>query len=632
MLRPVRLWLSVLLGLGLLAGSVQAQSRVQRIEEVRITGNRRIPETTITYYVQAKANDPYDEQQILRDYRSLLGTDFFSDAKVEVADGETGIIVIFTVQERPLVRAIEYEGMKSFKESDVLEQFRDQRVGLTVDSPFNESRLPKARKAITTLLEGNGRPLGRVEIETERVTSTSVRVIFKIQEGPKVRIGDIQFEGNTVFSDDELQAALELNKERGPITMFKGLDKYIPDKLEFDLNQNMMELYRSRGYLDARVGAPEVRIVEGPRGMLMGFRKTKQQYYIVVPIQEGEQFTVESFDVQGSEIFTNEFLRRAYNVQPGAVFNWTALRETNDFVKEQYTNIGYLDMDANPDIKLDRNNRTVTVVVQISEGKNYTVKRIEFAGNTKTRDKVLRREFFLEEQQNFNSQLLDISILRLNQLGFFDPIEETDYEVIKRPEVSEVDVLVTVKERSQQSIGLTGGVSGISGSFIGVNYSSNNFRGTGDRIDVQVLTGTRTGNLNFSYTKPYFLDTPATVGLSVFNMRSRFDTFAFFGFTGNSDDNVTLFNQRTLGFNVSGSYPVGRWSRVSMRYSLQRIKIDDVNELFEPFAFNQLLALTPGGNLDDALDGPVSQRSHSRLELQHQGPFLQRNGRDPVDD
>lgn len=585
----------------------QAEPSNQFIEEIRVVGNRRISEDTIFYYIQSKENDPYNQDQILRDYRSLLNTNFFKDAAVSQMPGETGIIVIFDVEERPLIRALEFEGMSSFKESDVLEQFRDMRVGLTVDSPFDESKLPRARRALRMLLDQNGRPLGTVDIEVEEITSSSVRVRFIIDEGPKVRIGDIGFEGNTVFDDDELRNALELNKERGPIVIFKGLDKYIPEKLEYDVQVNLLSKYREKGYMDAKAGDPHVEIVEGPRGMLIGFRKTKQQYYITIPIEEGPQYTVTNFDVEGVSSFDEQVIERAYGIQPGDIVNYTVLKDRTDELQKLYTTQGYLDMEAIPSIARgpDPGKHEVEITINVTEGKQYIVNRINFAGNTKTRDKVLRREFLLEEQQRFNSNLLDLSILRLNQLGFFEQVEDKDYEVIKRPTESEVDVLVKVKERSQQSIGLTGGISGINGNFFGISYQSNNFRGMGERIDVQAQVGTRTSNYIFSYTQPYFLDTRMSLGLSVFNQRFRFDTFAAsFGLI-NPDQNVALFTRKSTGFNVSGTYPLGRWMRGGLRYSFQNIEIDDAADFFEDFAFNQLLGFTPGGSIEDAREGII---------------------------
>lgn len=595
-----------LVGILLLLGQTQAFSQTpDRLEEIRVVGNRRILESTIRYYIQSKENDPYNLNQILRDYRSLLNTDFFRDLKVKRMAGETGWIIIFEVKERPLVRSIEYEGIKSFKKSDILEKFRDMRVGLTVDSPFSEAKVPRARRALRVLLEGNGRPLARVEAVVEPVTATAVKLIFRIDEGPKVRIGKIDFQGNTIFEEKELRKALELTKVRGPVSLFKGQDKFIQEKMEFDVHTNMLAKYREHGYIDARAGEAKIRIVEAPQGWLFGFRKTKQQYFITIPIEEGDQYRYGNFELEGVRNFEEEGVTRLYNIQEGEIANYTAIKDATEDLKKLYSRFGYLDVEVMPNLDPFEDGKTVNVRISVEEGKQYIVHRIQFAGNTKTRDKVLRREFYLEEQQVFNGDSLDYSVLRLNQLGFFEKIEETDYEVNKKPQEAEVEVLVKVKERSMQTIGLTGGVSGISGSFVGVNYQTNNFRGLGQQIDVQLLEGTRTANYTLAFTEPYFLDSKISLGASVFSHRFRFDTFmAFFGLISPSE-NIPLFTRISTGFQVSGSYPMWRWTRVGLSYTLQTIKIQDIDDLFSDFALNQLVGFTPGGSPEEAQKGII---------------------------
>jgi len=613
----VRTW-GAFFALTLLSSSLLGQAiqlTDQRIEEIRIVGNRRIPESTVRYYIRSKEDLLYDEEEALRDYETLLDTNFFADAKIKRMEGESGVILIFEFVERPLIRNVEYEGMKSFKESDVLERFRDMRVGLSVDSPFDPANLPKARRAIKMLLDQNGRPLGRVEVATESLTSTSEKIIFKIDEGPKVRIGDIDFAGNTVFTDDELRGALELTKERSLMTVFKGTDKFIQEQLEYDVGVNLLEKYREVGYIFARAGTPEVKIVEASRGMMFGFRKTKQQYYLTIPIVEGEQYFWKSFEVEGVTNMDQGAVKASYGIVPGQVVNYSALKEASDSLKEIYSTTGYLDMTVVPDMDYDQEKKTVDVIIRVNEGKQYIVHRIDFAGNTKTRDKVMRREFFLEEQQLFNGGLLDFSILRLNQLGFFESIEEKDYDVIKRSTEGEVEILVTVKEKSQQSIGISGGVSGISGSFFGINYSSNNFRGLGQRIDVALTTGTRTSSYRLSFTEPYFLDSKVSMGASVFNQRLRFDTFVISGGFIPESENFTLYTQKTAGFTVTSSYPMWRWTRTGLAYTFQRIKIDDIDDSFTDFALNQLVGFTPGGSPEDAAKGIL--RSEIKPSLQY---------------
>ena len=599
-------WKVILLCLlgALFLGDVQAQGPTDRIEDVLIVGNRRIRESTIFYYIQTQKNGPYNESQILRDYRSLLNTNFFDDITVKRRQGDTGVVVVFEVQERPLVRAIEYEGMKSFKESDVLEKFRDMRVGLTVDSPFDPSKLPKARRAIRFLLDENGKPLGRVEMDVEEITSSSVRLLFKVEEGPKVRIGKIGFEGNTILGAKDLRSALELNKVRGPVTLFKGTDKYIKEKLEYDIHVNMLEKYRAIGYIQAKAGDAKVEIVEASRGPLIGLRKTKQQYFITIPIEEGEEHYYGDFSVEGAENFNAQALELLYGVRKGEVLNYVSLKKSNEDLKKLYSTRGYLDMEAIPQIEV-QDDRTVNITINIVEGKQYIVDQIEFAGNTRTRDKVLRREMFIEEQQPFNGTFLDHSIIRLNQLGFFEPIQEEDYEVVKKPDEGSADVVVKVKERSQQSIGVNGGVSGISGTFFGINYTTNNFRGLGQQISVQLTTGTRTSNYLLRFTDPYFRGTKMSLSASIFNQRFRFDTFsASFGLI-NPKDSVELFTRAQNGFEVAGSYPWGRWSRLGLGYTLSNIRITDIDPTIEALALNQLIGFTPGGDPETARDGII---------------------------
>ncbi|MFB3904964.1 MAG: outer membrane protein assembly factor BamA [Acidobacteriota bacterium] len=585
------------------SASAQENSPVEQVEEIRIVGNRRIPESTIRYYLQSKEGDVYNEVQVLQDYRKLLNADFFENLTVKKMRGDTGVIIIFEAVERPIIREISYQGMTSFKQSDVLERFRDMKVGLSVDSPFDPAKLPKARRAIKMLLDQSGRPLGRVGARVEEITSAAVRLIFEIEEGPKVRIGDLNFEGNTLLSDDQLRDALKLTKERNPISLFKGHDKYIEEKLEYDVQTNLMEKYRERGYLYARAGEPNVEIVAGPRGWLVGFRKTRHQYHITVPIQEGEQYRWGNFKLEGVKNFDQARIQDFYKIAPGEVVNYVAFKKANEDLKKLYSGFGYLEMEAIPEMDVSQEKGTVDVRLRVEEGKQYIVHRINFAGNTKTRDKVLRREFFLEEQQRFNAELFDFSILRLNQLGFFDKIEEKDYEVIKRPLQGEVDLLVKVKERSQQSIGLTGGTSGIYGAFIGVNYQSNNFRGKGQRVEVSLQTGTRTANYTFSFTEPYLLDTRTSIGFSVFNQRYRTDTYSMYYGYVSPGDNVALYTQRINGFSVSAGRPLWRWWKAGLSYQWQTIKITDINESFHDYAINQLLGFTPGGSDEDATNG-----------------------------
>ncbi|MBM3524953.1 MAG: outer membrane protein assembly factor BamA, partial [Alphaproteobacteria bacterium] len=387
----------------------------------------------------------------------------------------------------------------------------------------------------------------------------------------------------------------------------KGTDKYHKAKLEADIEMNLKAFYKEHGYIKVQVGEPVTRIFEGSRGLIPMFRKTKQQFFVEIPIDAGEQYRLGNLTIKDSTIFKADGLAKVFGLQKGDVVNFKKIKDGLEQIKKYYGNVGYINWSYLPDQEFDEKNKTMDLAFTFVEDKQFFVNRIDFHGNTKTRDKVLRREFVLEEGNVFSTAALDYSILKLNQLGFFDKIEEKDYEVKPDDKTATVQVDVKVKEKSQQSIGLTGGVSGISGSFLGLNYVTNNFRGKGESLEFSVTGGTRTTDYVVSFTEPYLLDTRWSLGLSVFNQRFRFDTYTIFGFadfqTGRPNE---LFTRRTTGATLTLSRPLRRsfW-RLGASYSYQRIGIGRIAAGYEDFALGQLIGFAPGGNTQAALNGII---------------------------
>ena len=578
------------------------------IERIDIRGNRRIKEEDIRFYIQSRPGDVYDEDRLALDLRALYKeAKWFENIQITSMDGDTGKIVTFMLQEKPLVREIKYEGNKSFTESNILDYFKERKVGLSPDSVYEPGKARAAERALMDLLVQNGKPLGTVRTELESVPPSSVRLKFVIDEGPKVRIGDIRFIGNKIYDDAELKGALKLTKERGLVTMFKGTDKYHKEKLMYDMETNLRAYYQERGYYQVQIGEPLTRIFEGPRGKIPMFRKTKQQFLVEIPIEAGEQWKVGKLELTDCGIFKCEVLVKAFGLNPGDILNYKKVKKALEDIKKLYGNYGYIDADYLPEQKFNREDKTVDMSFQFQPGKQFAVHRINFEGNTKTRDKVMRREFTLQEGLPFSSQALDISVQRLNMLGYFEKIEEKDYTVTPDQKTGLVDVNVKVKEKSQQSIGLTGGVSGISGSFVGLNYTTNNFMGRGESLEFSLTAGTRQTDFVVSFTEPYLMDTRWNMGLSVFNSRYRFDTYSVFGYT----DYVTgkpseLFTQRTTGVTLNMSRPLGlTWWRLGASYTYQKIAVARIAPGFESFALGQFTGMAPGGDAASALNGII---------------------------
>jgi outer membrane protein insertion porin family len=592
----------------LLLGSGFAQERSGvTIERIDIRGNRRIPEDTIRFYIQSRPGELYDEPRLWFDLKALYKASWFENIEIQEKDGDVGKIITFIIKEKPLIRAIEYSGNKSFTESNILDGFKEKKVGLTVDSQYDPSKIRAAERALKDLMLQNGKPLGTVHAEIENIPPSSVRVRFVIEEGTKVRIGQIRFIGTKVYKDTELKGALKLTKERNYITMFKGTDKYHKEKLEYDIDSNLKAFYKEHGYQQVQIGEPIARIFEGPRGMIPLLRKTREQFFIEIPIEAGDQYRLNKLEVKNcGAMFNCDAIAAGFGMKKGDVVNSKRIKDTLEQAKKLYGAWGYINWSYIPEQSFDAKNKTMDLIFNFQPDKQFYVKRIDFEGNTKTRDKVIRRELTLEEGKVFSSALLDNSILRLNQLGFFEKIEEKDYEVKPDDKTGLVDVGIKVKEKSQRSIGFTGGVSGISGSFIGVNYSDNNFLGRGESMEVSITGGTRTTNFNISFTEPYLLDTRWSMGVSLFNQRFRYDTYSTFGLTDTSGNPTELFTQKTTGTTLNLSRNLGRslWS-FGGSYTYQRIGISKIAPGFETYALGQFVGFAPGTDPSAALNGII---------------------------
>ena len=607
-------------------GSAALAQQAERptIERIDIRGNRRIPEDTIRFYIQSHPGELYDEGRLELDLRALYKANFFENIEIEERDGDTGKIVTFVVKEKFFIRSIEYVGNKSFTESNILDHFKEKKVGLTVDSQYDPAKIRAAERALVDLMQQNGKPLGTVHTEIENIPPSSVRVRFVMDEGPKVRIGQIRFVGNKVFADANLKKALKLDKERSLFTIFKGTDKYHPAKLDADIQMNLVSYYKEHGHMQVQVGEPVTRIFEGPRGMIPMFRKTKQQFYIEIPIDAGDQYRVGKLEISNCGVLKCEALQKAFELNPGDVVNFKKVKDTLEKIKKLYGNFGYINWSYIPEQSFDPKAKTMDLSFKFEPDAQFFVHRITFVGNTKTRDKVLRREFALEEGKIFSQQALDVSVLRLNQLGFFDKIEEKDYEVKPDDKTKTVDVNIKVKEKSQQSIGLTGGVSGISGSFLGVNYTTNNFMGRGETLELSLMGGTRTTSYIVSFTEPYLLDTHWSMGISLFNTRYRYDSYSLFGLTTFTSGTPTeLFTQRTTGATLTLNRRLGYtfWS-LGGSFSYQKIGIGNIASGFEPYALGQIVGFAPKGNPKAALNGIIRSEFTPMLSYNSTNSFF----------
>src|SRR5438094_1759250 len=557
-----------------------------RIEEVRVTGNRRIPSDTIKYNLQTKPNDQFNPNVIRRDIKTLYALGHFDDIRVEEDQGKTGKIIVFRVREKKLIRSVKYDGLKSVTNSEVLDKLREKKASISQESPYDPTTIRKAETIIKMMLAEKGHQDATVEATTEDIPPSAIAVTFKVDEGPKIRIQKINIEGNKVFKDGEIKKAMKLIKEASPLTAFTSKDTYFDLKLADDITRIRM-LYAEHGYVRANVLDPVVETKPHqvhrtlpfirppfPWGIPIPFKKkTLDRYYITIKIEENDQYRVGDVKVTGSKQFNETVIKSVLGLVPGEIFNEERLRKSFENLKKLYGARGYINFTAVPVQDFDETKKLVNLNINVDEDRQFYVSRIAFSGNTTTRDKVIRREVMVEEGQVFNSSLWDMSLQRLNQLGYFEEIKTEDAEVKPNPTQPQVDINLKVKENGRNSIGFNGGVSGIGGSFLGVSYETNNFLGFGESLAVNVQGGTRQSDFVFSFTEPYFLDRPLSTGFSLYSRNFRYDQAReFYGLdpsqlpSGLGFENRLNFEQKRQGFSLYGSYPLRLFQRLGMTY------------------------------------------------------------------
>src|SRR5262249_14291597 len=305
-----------------------------RIEEVRVTGNRRIPTDTIKYNLQTKTNDQFNPNIIRRDIKTLYALGHFDDIRVEEDQGKTGKIIIFRVTEKKLIRSVKYEGLSSLTNSEVVEKLRDKKASISQESPYDPTKIRKAETIIKMMLAEKGHQDATIEATTEDIPPSAVAVTFKVNEGPKIRIQKIAIQGNKVFSAREIKKAMKLIKEAGPLTAFTSKDTYFDLKLADDLTRIRM-LYAEHGYVRANILDPVVDTKPRqvyrtllfmrppfPWGIPLPFwKKTLDRYYITINIEENDQYRVGDVKVTGAKQFNEAIIKSVLGLVPGEVFN-----------------------------------------------------------------------------------------------------------------------------------------------------------------------------------------------------------------------------------------------------------------------------------------------------------------------
>lgn len=612
--------------------------------------------------------DDKAEQTAIGDFKRLMATNFLDNLVVDVEDyhfanGVLGKLVVYDMEERQRVKIVDFVGSKKVEQSKIEEELKKQNLQIHLDSFIDTGLVNHVAAVVREMYGDKGYEYATVKSEIKPVSADTktVNLTFHITEGPKVRISNVHFLGNKAIPDSKLASKMKDNKGPNKWLFFLGNGgTYKESKFEDDA-QKVTDFYRERGYVKAQVGQPQLKVLEDSKD---GRTRWVQ---LQVPVTEGPRYKIGEINFSGNTVAKSEGLRPMFKLQEGDWFNEKKIRKGFDRAKEAYGSLGYFEFTAAPDYTFpddakpaengaaapsgaagpppppstaivagqqpatpppathphhnpfygmygwtpwfDHDDPTTApranVTLRMEEGKQYFVHRITFVGNTTTRDNVIRREIRLYEGGVFNTEALKMSVRRVNQLGYFKPLEgEGSVDVQKVPSTDpnaapEVDVKLKVEEQNRNQITFGAGVSQYEGFFGQLAFQTSNFMGRGETFSVSAQQGSQAKNYQVGFTEPFLFDRPITAGIQVFDSEIQY---------------IGQFTQDSKGVTTTWGFPLGPFSRLFATYSYQDVRVKDLNPLYtqtavlqsNPFLADQLL-LNQSGSRKISKIGPSYQ-------------------------
>ena len=529
-----------------------------RIDRIVIAGNRRVEADAIRIHLRSQVGTALNEETVDSDLRALYRMGFFDDVEVDWSERDGDWVLTYTVSERALIKELHIEGNKKLDRED-LEPALKVRPNTILEPEKIRKGIDEAKK----LYEKKGYLDARIEYETQATGEDEVILTYKIEEGEVVRISKLIIEGVRAFPDSPWYNPLPggvkrvmQTKEKWMLSFVTGAGNLDNDVLKTDI-ERITAYYYDNGYIDVKVDEPTV-------------ERHEDGLHVTIKVDEGEQYKVGKVEVAGDLLADMSAAREKLNLQSDDVFRTSKLRDDITVLTEAYGDEGYAFVNVTPDTIVSQTAKDVDVTYRVSKGPAVSIDKIEISGNTKTRDKVLRREIELQEQQQFSGSKLRRSQERLRRLGYFEDVNITTRKAAGE---DKLDLLVDVKEASTGAFSAGAGISSGENFLFNVRLSEINLLGRGLRLTLNADFGEIRRNFSIDLTEPYLFDTQISAGLSLFNWRLIFDEFT----RGGTGAAMRAFYPLTgFGWNKLAGFSLVD-SRVGLEYRLEEAEISDVS-------------------------------------------------------
>jgi len=478
--------------------AVGAPQQTSRIRQVIVQGNQRLEAGTVQSYLLLGPGDPFDPQLIDLSLKTLFATGLFADISIQEQNGALLIAVV----ENPIINRVIFEGNRALKEDKLRDEIQAQPRAI-----FTRARVQSDVQRIIELYRVSGRFAATVTPKIAEQPQNRVDLIFEIAEGPVTDVRRINFVGNVIFSDSELRRLLVTEESRW-WKLLTSNDNYDPSRLEFDRDL-LRRYYGDRGYADFRVVSSVAELTPD-----------RKDFYITFTIDEGVRYRFGEVTVETElDALDTDFLRRLVPIKTGALYKNQKIEDSIDSLTFVAGATGYAFVEVRPERTRNREERTVDVKFQMNEGPRVYLERIEVVGNTRTVDRVIRREIQLVEGDAFNRALLDRSRNLIRRLGFFSDVEITEQPGSK-PDRAVIQVKVEEQPTGELTFGA--GFSSVDAFLLDVSVSERNFRGRGQSLRLAVSASSRRQSIDIRFTEPKFLGRNISAGIDLFNVRSDF--------------------------------------------------------------------------------------------------------------
>jgi len=520
--------------------SVSFADELPTVTAVEVKGLRRIEEAAIKAKLSQNIGAPLSQEKTTEDIKTIYKMGYFDDVNVSLEPFEGGIKVIYAVKEKPTIIKVDFQGNKEYDDAKLKEH-----VSVTPGSIADITLINDNGLKLRTFYEDEGYYLAKVVPVINKTDVSEVVVTYQITENNKVKIKKIIIENNKALSASKIKKAMK-TKERGIFSFITGTGYYKKEEMKASIEQ-IRDLYYDNGYLKVVVGDPMIKLTEDMNGMT-----------ITIAVSEGDQFKVSSVDVAGNKVFSELELKKLLKLKPNMVFSKSVLREDVTALTDKHSDNGYALVSINPDLIPDEEKRQVAVIYRVSEGDKFKIGKIDISGNTKTKDKVIRREIRVDEGDTFNSSALKRSYERLNNLNFFETV---DIAPKPRPDQKVVDLDVKVKEKSTGSLSVGGGYSSVDGVIGMVEVSQSNLFGAGQMLKLKGELGTKMNDAELTFRDPWFLDKPLAFGATVYKNQREYPDFT----------------RKAIGFELSLGKSFWEYWSAGIAYNLEQVKVSNVN-------------------------------------------------------